>query len=91
LLHGGITYILMSEVAFDPLGLFLDASQSADCGSCQSELDSGRSDLCSALFQVHVEQLIWIQLWRIAGEIEDLDLVLIFREPFLHCLDSGAP
>ena len=38
------------------------------------------------LLQVGVEQLIRVQLRRVAGQIEDLDLLFVFREPFLHRL-----
>jgi hypothetical protein len=66
-----------SEVAFDPFGLFLDAAQGADGGTRQGDL-FWPEPLGHPLLQVGVEQLVRVQLRRVAGQIEDLDLVSHF-------------
>jgi hypothetical protein len=57
-------------------------SQSADSGTRQRYFVYGRSGLGDALLRIGVEQLIRIQFRRVAGKIEDGDLLYIFLEPF---------
>ena len=68
----------MAEVAFDPSGLLLDAAQGADGGTGQGDLVSGRSGLGHVPFQISVEQVVRIQFRRVAGQVDNLDLVCIF-------------
>jgi len=48
-------------------------------------------NLGDALLQIRIQQLVGVQLRRIAGQVEDLDLVLVFREPLLYSLRVMHP
>ena len=62
MLRSRITYIFLIKVAFDSIGLFLDAVEGADCGAGAGQFVSGRSSLGDALLQVGIEELVRIQL-----------------------------
>jgi hypothetical protein len=47
--------ILLLEVAFDAVGVFLDAAQGADCRTRQGDFRSCRSRFRHTLFQIGVE------------------------------------
>jgi len=86
LLRGGVTDVFLFEVVFYPLGLFLNAAQRADRCSGQRDLGTGWRDLCHMLLEIGIEQLVRVQLWRITGQIEDLDLVGVLCQPLLNQL-----
>lgn len=83
---GCIGNIFLTEVVLDAFRLFLDAAQRADGGARQRRLGSWWGGLGHTLLQVRVEQLIRVQLRRVTRQIEDRDLIFVFREPFLHGL-----
>ncbi len=83
----GIGDVFLAEVVFNSLGLLLDAAEGADCGTGEGQIVSRRSGFDEALLQVGVEQFVRIQSRRVAGRIEDRDLVFVVGEPFLHALE----
>jgi DNA-binding NtrC family response regulator len=67
----------MLEVVLDACGLFLDAAEAADCGSGE-----GFGCHCGgcgrdAVLEVGVEELVRVQLGRVTGQMEGLDLFTI--------------
>ena len=86
LLRGGIKYIFLAEVVFDPARLFLNAAQDADRGPRQSQFRSGWGNFGHPALEIGVQQLVGVQFWRVAGQIEHLDLVCVSSKPFPHSL-----
>src|ERR1035441_8053219 len=91
MLRSGIAHILMLEVILDALRLFLNAAQSAYSGSCESLSGSGGSGRGDSLLEIGVEQFVRIQFRRIAGQIKDLDLVVVLLPSALDQLGVVNP
>lgn len=80
----------MAGVAFDPFEQFLDTAQSVDSGAGERNFVSCRCGFGNALLQLSVVHLVRVQFRRVAGQIEDLNLLLILLQPLRDCLGSGA-
>lgn len=83
--------MFIDEVEFQSAGLFLDAAQDVDGGTRLRHFRSGWRDLGNPLFAVGVQQIVEIQFWRVAGQIEDLDIVCVFFDRILHTFQMKGP
>jgi hypothetical protein len=73
----GVAYVFVLEVILDACGLFLDAAEAADCGSGEGFGCPSRGCGRDAVHEVGVEELVRVQLGRVTGQIEGLDLFTI--------------
>ena len=82
---------LFGRSSFRPCRAVSGCCADADGSVGQSDLVSGRSCFGHMLLQVSVEQFVRVQFRRVAGQVEDLDLVLVFLDPFGYRLGVMYP
>jgi hypothetical protein len=76
----------VQKVSFYSGRLFLNTAQRLGCSLDELNLRFCRRGGYNMLLEAGIEQFIVIELWRVTGQIEDLNLVSILCQPLLHNL-----